>query len=79
MIVWLLIGIPVGIVSAIRRRSVLDRVAMGLALLAISAPVYWLGLVSLYCSPRTSARSRSSPGPGSYEPLTEDPARGSAR
>src|SRR4051794_12776501 len=45
---WLLMGIPIGIISAVRRHSWLDRVLMGGALLAISAPVYWLGLVSLY-------------------------------
>src|SRR5437763_728205 len=48
VVVWLLIGLPVGVVSAIKRRSVADRVSMGGALLAISAPVYWLGLVALY-------------------------------
>src|SRR5207302_3073551 len=47
-IIWLLAGLPIGIISAIRRRSVLDRATMGGALLAISSPVYWLGLVSLY-------------------------------
>src|SRR5215210_7033313 len=40
-VVWLLIGIPVGIISAIYKGTVLDRAAMGTALLAISAPVYW--------------------------------------
>ena len=44
-VVWLVVGIAVGIISAVRRRSLLDRVAMGAALVAISAPVYWLGLV----------------------------------
>ena len=39
-VVWLVIGIAVGIVSAIRRRRLSDRLAMGGALLAISAPVY---------------------------------------
>ena len=34
--------------SAVRPRSLLDRVAMGDALLGISAPVYWLGLVALF-------------------------------
>src|SRR3954453_9886303 len=46
-VVWLLIGLPVGVVSAIKRRSLADRVSMGGALLAISAPVYWLGLLGL--------------------------------
>src|SRR4051794_1922539 len=47
-VVWLLTGITVGIVSAIKRGTILDRLAMGGALLAISAPAYWLGLVSIY-------------------------------
>ena len=47
-VVWLLIGIPIGIISAMKRGQVADRFAMGAALVLISAPVYWLGLVSLY-------------------------------
>ena len=34
-----------GSLSALKRRSVWDRVAMGFALFGISAPVFWLGLV----------------------------------
>jgi len=48
MIIWLLIGIPIGIFSAVRRGTWADKTAMGTALVFISAPVYWLGLVSLY-------------------------------
>ena len=47
-VVWLLAGITVGVISAVRSRTALDRVTMGLALVAISAPVYWLGLVALF-------------------------------
>jgi peptide/nickel transport system permease protein len=47
-VVWLLIGISVGIVSALRPRSVSDRFAMGFALFGVSAPVFWLGLLSLF-------------------------------
>src|SRR5215212_4796320 len=42
-VIWLVCGIAVGIISALRSRSVLDRTTMGLSLVAISAPVYWLG------------------------------------
>jgi len=45
---WILIGIPIGIVSAIRRRSFADRAGMLFALFGVSAPVFWLGLVFLY-------------------------------
>jgi peptide/nickel transport system permease protein len=47
-IVWLSIGIPIGIISAIKRRTWLDRGAMVFALIGVSAPVFWLGLVFLY-------------------------------
>ena len=47
MLVWLAIGIPLGIVSALHPRSTWDRLATVFALIGISAPVYWLGLVFL--------------------------------
>src|SRR5205085_3302261 len=48
VVVWLLVGIPVGIISAIKRRSWLDRTAMTTALVFVSAPVYWVGLLVLF-------------------------------
>jgi peptide/nickel transport system permease protein len=48
MVVWLLVGIPIGIIAALKHGRWPDKLAMGAALVAISAPVYWLGLVSLY-------------------------------
>jgi peptide/nickel transport system permease protein len=47
-IIFLVAGITVGTISGTRRHSLLDRFTMGMSLLAISAPVYWLGLVALY-------------------------------
>jgi peptide/nickel transport system permease protein len=47
-VVWLLIGIPIGIMSAIRPRSGRDRAAMLFALFGVSAPVFWLGYLLLY-------------------------------
>jgi peptide/nickel transport system permease protein len=47
-VTWLLIGIPIGIVSAVRRRSVLDRASMAFALFGVSAPVFWLAYLFLY-------------------------------
>ena len=46
--IWVLMGVTIGIVSALRRRSLTDRFAMGFALFGISAPVFWLGLMALY-------------------------------
>src|SRR4051794_22880206 len=75
VVVWLLIGLPVGILSAIKRRQLPDRLAMGAALVAISAPVYWLGLVSLYLFSKDIGRFPLFDGANSYTPLSEDPGR----
>jgi peptide/nickel transport system permease protein len=47
-VLWLLIGIPIGIVSALRRRTWVDRAGMVFALVFVSAPVFWVGLVFIY-------------------------------
>jgi peptide/nickel transport system permease protein len=47
-LVWLGLGISAGILSALHPRSVRDRLAMGFSLVAISTPVFWLGLLFLY-------------------------------
>lgn len=44
----LLMGIPVGIVSAVKSRTWLDRSAMVGALVGVSVPRFWLGIVLLY-------------------------------
>jgi peptide/nickel transport system permease protein len=48
VILWLLIGIPTGIVSAVKRRSFADRAAMLFALLGVSLPTFWLGMVLIF-------------------------------
>jgi peptide/nickel transport system permease protein len=72
-VIWMLAAIPTGIVSAIRRRSLLDRTTMGLALVAISAPVYWLGLLALFLFSNDIGLIHLLPGAGSYTPLSQDP------
>ena len=47
VVIWLLIGIPVGILSALKPGSIWDRAAMVFTLVGISAPAYWIGLVFL--------------------------------
>jgi peptide/nickel transport system permease protein len=47
-IIWLFFGVLIGVISAVRRRTTVDRAAMGFALFGISAPVFWLGLMALY-------------------------------
>lgn len=45
---WLLIGIPIGVLAALRPRSLRDRAAMGFALFGVSVPVFLVGIGLLY-------------------------------
>jgi peptide/nickel transport system permease protein len=47
-IFWLSLSIPIGILSALRPRSILDRFAMIFVLIGISAPAVWIGLILAY-------------------------------
>lgn len=44
---WL-IGIPVGIVSAVRKNTLLDRIFMGFTLFGVSMPVFFIALILQY-------------------------------
>jgi peptide/nickel transport system permease protein len=68
-ILWLLFGVLIGVISAIRRRTVVDRLAMGFALFGISAPVFWLGLMALFIF---WYKLHLTAGTG-YTPITENP------
>ncbi len=48
MIVAITFGIPLGIVAAVKFRSVADAFTMSLALLGVSIPVFWLGWMLVY-------------------------------
>ncbi len=41
----LVVAIPIGVISALRQRSAVDRLAMGSAFLGVSMPPFWLGIV----------------------------------
>jgi peptide/nickel transport system permease protein len=47
-IIWLFFGIVVGVMSAVKAGRLSDRVITVLALIGISMPVFWLGIVSRY-------------------------------
>jgi len=47
-ILWMLIAIPVGVLSALRPRSLMDRTSMTLVLIGISAHPIWIGLIFSY-------------------------------
>jgi peptide/nickel transport system permease protein len=48
VIVWLLMALPIGILSALRPRSMLDRTSMTFVLIGISAHPIWIGLIFAY-------------------------------
>jgi peptide/nickel transport system permease protein len=74
-VLWVLGGISVGIISALRPRSLRDRASMGTALVLISAPEFWLGLVFLYLFASDIGKFKVFPGAGSYASLTSDPGK----
>jgi peptide/nickel transport system permease protein len=48
VVFWLGISIPIGILSALRPRSILDRSGMIFVLIGVSAPAVWIGLILAY-------------------------------
>ena len=46
-VAWL-IGIPAGIVSAVKKNTLVDRLFMGVSLLGVSMPVFWAALLFQY-------------------------------
>ena len=69
MVLWLAIGVPIGIQAALRPRSVWDRAATGFALSGASTPVFLIGITLLYVF---YFKLRLLP-PAAYTPLTENP------
>jgi len=70
-VIWLLLGIAVGLASALRPGRLLDRILAFLALTSISAPVFVIGAVALYLlAYKTSLLPN-----GGYVPLTANPWR----
>jgi len=47
-VLWMLIALPIGILSALRPKSLLDRSAMVFVLIGISAHPVWIGLILSY-------------------------------
>ena len=41
---WIM-GIPVGIVSAVKKNSLIDHLSMGVSLFGVSMPVFWIALI----------------------------------
>jgi peptide/nickel transport system permease protein len=47
LLISLLVGVPLGMLSAVRRNRLTDHVARLISLIGISLPVFWLGLLGL--------------------------------
>ncbi|MFL5942436.1 MAG: ABC transporter permease [Gaiellaceae bacterium] len=76
-LIWLFFGVLVGTISAIRAGRVADRLITALALIGISLPVAWLGLVLLYLfTEQGFGGTLGTLFPsGGYVPLTQDPVQ----
>ena len=70
-IIWLFFGIMVGVLSAVSAGRLSDRGITVLALIGISIPVFWLGIILRYFL----AEQRSWFPDGGYVPLTTNPAQ----
>jgi ABC-type dipeptide/oligopeptide/nickel transport system permease component len=44
-ILAVLIGVPLGVLAALRRNTIVDTFSMGIALIGTCAPVFWLGII----------------------------------
>jgi peptide/nickel transport system permease protein len=71
-ILWVLAGVATGVLSALRKGSVFDRAAMGVALAGVSLPIFFTGLLAL--SIFSYGLGWTAPG-GSYTPINENPGR----
>jgi peptide/nickel transport system permease protein len=70
-IIWLFFGVLVGVISAVTAGRLSDRLITVLALIGVSLPVFWLGIILRYLL----AEKNSFFPDGSYVPLTSNPAQ----
>jgi peptide/nickel transport system permease protein len=72
LLVALVVGLPAGVLAAIRRRTLLEYVTMVGSLAGISMPVFWIGLMLIYW---LGARAGWFPLSGSVSNTIDIPAR----
>ena len=63
-----LIGVPLGVVAAVRRGSIVDQIVRIIGLIGYSVPIFWLGLLALLVF---YARLRWTAGPGRIDVVYE--------
>lgn len=70
-VLWLTIGVTLGMTSALKRGTIFDRLAIGASLVGASLQVYFFGLVLLLLLVYSTGLL---PAP-SYTPITQNPAK----
>lgn len=68
-VVWLVVGVSIGVLSALKRRSIFDRGAMFFALVGVSMPVFFLALIAVFFLDGQLGIYNTA----TYEPITSDP------
>jgi peptide/nickel transport system permease protein len=71
-LVGVVLGVPFGVISAVRRNQWVDHLLRGVSLLGVSSPVFWLGLIALYVF---YFRLGWLPGPGRLDVGMPEPQR----
>jgi len=71
-LIWVVAGVGTGVLSAIRRGSVFDRAAMGVALAGVSLPIFLTGLIVLLIF---SYKLHWMAAGGTYTPITQNPVK----
>ena len=69
----LLVGLPLGILAAVKRDSWVDHLARLVSLLGVSAPTFWLAFIFLVVF---DGKLQIAPGPGRLNPISLPPADG---
>ena len=46
-VIWLVAGVAIGVISALKRGTLFDRFSMGIALAGVSLPIFFTGLIAL--------------------------------
>jgi peptide/nickel transport system permease protein len=46
-VIWVISGVAIGVISALKRGTIIDRLSMGVALAGVSLPIFFTGLVLL--------------------------------
>ena len=68
---WVCLGVPIGVLSALRRGHVIDRVSLGFSLFLVPRRLFWLGVIALWlfwyklgAAPAVGTTRRASTGSG---------------